>query len=127
MIILYLITLFPVAVVVSDIFIEETCTICLENPTNIIFPQCKHAAVCHICLKKLKKEKAPCPICRSPFKNPKVFSIRKLKEERNREKNARISEFVEEIILQFQSQRLKKQVERIVFTMKSHILRLCNE
>jgi len=41
------------------------CTVCLTDPKDVILFPCRHACVCHQCLKNVRK----CPVCRSLILN----------------------------------------------------------
>jgi len=48
----------------ANIVIKSECSICLENPINILILPCKHAATCSTCLKEIREKNNLCPICR---------------------------------------------------------------
>lgn len=35
--------------------VEQKCCICMVNEINILFPECKHACICSVCITKLTK------------------------------------------------------------------------
>ena len=50
---------------------EETCCICLTNPSNIIFTDCGHICICELCNKNIKELK--CPLCRTSATQPRLI------------------------------------------------------
>ena len=50
---------------------EETCCICLSNPSNIIFTDCAHQCICEICNKNIIELK--CPLCRTLITQPRLI------------------------------------------------------
>jgi len=42
-------------------FVEDTCVVCLTEPSTLVFLPCNHQITCHFCSKKVSK----CPKCRS--------------------------------------------------------------
>lgn len=59
----------------KHLFIDSfKCTICFENPKNIIFTPCYHMALCKPCYDRL--ETRNCPICRKRINNiVKIFIV----------------------------------------------------
>ena len=50
---------------------SDTCCICLNNPSNIIFTDCGHQCICESCNEKLTELK--CPICRTLITQPRLI------------------------------------------------------
>lgn len=50
----------------TKIFIEDKCSICLENTPDTVFLPCGHACCCYQCAKKIIVETKRCPICNMP-------------------------------------------------------------
>ena len=50
---------------------EETCCICLTNPSNIIFTDCRHICICELCNKNIIELK--CPLCRTLITQPRLI------------------------------------------------------
>jgi len=42
------------------------CVVCFQQVRNIIFKPCKHLAICHLCLRNIRRTKK-CPICKDQF------------------------------------------------------------
>ena len=40
-----------------------TCSVCMDNPSNVLFLPCQHCCCCIECIKELEK----CPLCRQPI------------------------------------------------------------
>ena len=50
---------------------EETCCICLSNPSNVIFTDCGHICICENCNKSIIELK--CPLCRTIITQPRLI------------------------------------------------------
>ena len=50
---------------------EETCCICLSNPSNVIFTDCGHICICVSCNKNIIELK--CPLCRTLVTQPRLI------------------------------------------------------
>ena len=50
---------------------EETCCICLTNPSNVILTDCGHICVCELCNKNIIDLK--CPLCRTLITQPRLI------------------------------------------------------
>ena len=50
---------------------NNTCVVCLEHAPNTVFTACGHLAVCWDCGSLLNR----CPICRSPSRAVKVYTV----------------------------------------------------
>ena len=50
---------------------DNTCVVCLEHAPNTVFTACGHLAVCWDCGSLLNR----CPICRSPSRAVKVYTV----------------------------------------------------
>ena len=44
---------------------HKTCTVCMENEIRVSLQPCGHTVLCFKCSTELKRDKAPCPICRA--------------------------------------------------------------
>ena len=54
---------------------EETCCVCLSNPSNILFPDCGHLCICEKCdnnITNLEEEQLKCPLCRTIATLPRI-------------------------------------------------------
>lgn len=49
--------------------ISSECCVCMDNPKNTMFEQCKHLCVCEQCASGLKR----CPVCNTVGKAIKIF------------------------------------------------------
>jgi hypothetical protein len=47
---------------------ENLCTICYENPTQVIIVPCDHRCLCLECYKREKENLEKCPICNKEIK-----------------------------------------------------------
>ena len=55
-------------------FKQETCTICISSPPNVIFTDCLHICICSSCNTKLSKTVLiNCPLCRTPAFKPRLI------------------------------------------------------
>ena len=50
---------------------EETCCICLSNPSNILFPDCGHLCICENCNNNIIELK--CPMCRTEVTHQRII------------------------------------------------------
>ena len=50
---------------------EETCCICLINPSNVLLTDCGHLCICENCNKKIKELK--CPLCRTIITQSRII------------------------------------------------------
>ena len=47
---------------------KKRCTVCLNNPSNIVFMKCKHCCICGDCHRTMvENDNMKCPICRESF------------------------------------------------------------
>ena len=52
----------------GDSALATTCSVCLDQPREILFLPCNHFCVCKECRAILKKGNNKCPICRKNVK-----------------------------------------------------------
>jgi len=48
----------------KEVFTNDECVVCLENPPGVIFLPCFHHTVCLNCIESINR----CPMCRNPLK-----------------------------------------------------------
>ena len=53
---------------ISERDLENLCTICYQNPTQVIIVPCGHKCLCLACYQREKENLEKCPICNKEIK-----------------------------------------------------------
>ena len=57
----------------KKVFLTETCTICLDKPSNTLSLPCGHLCMCYECASKCAENNFNCPMCNEPLNSYKYF------------------------------------------------------